>query len=287
MHKLQCMAKDGTLPHRLASCPIPLCTSCLYGKASRKPWRDKPSAQSVPRKVTRPGQCVSVDQLVSTTPGQVAQLRGRPTTKRYNVATIFVDHYSDMSFVNIQKTTSDEETIKGKEKFEAYAASCGVNIQHCHADNGIFADNKFRKAIIVAHQTLSFCGVNAHFQNAVAERRIRELQDTARTMLIHATRRWPTAVDTHLWPYALRHANDMFNNTPYKKNNFITPLGKFSGTKVAFNPKHAHTFGCPVYILDNNLWQGQQIDKWSEYARVGILLGHQCNMQDLSHLSFC
>ena len=108
MHKLQRMAQDGILPSRLATSATPLCTSCLNGKASCRPWRDKPSAQQKPRTVTRPGQCVSVDQLVSTTPGLVAQLRGRPTTKRYNVATIFVDHYSGLSFVNIQKTTSAE-----------------------------------------------------------------------------------------------------------------------------------------------------------------------------------
>ena len=61
-------------------------------------------------------------------------------------------------------------------------------IQHYHADNGRFADNKFREAVAQKGQSLTFCGVNAHFQNGVAERRIRELQDHARTMLIHANR---------------------------------------------------------------------------------------------------
>ena len=51
--------------------------------------------------------------------------------------------------------------------------------------------------------------MNAHFQNGVAERRIRELQDHARTMLIQANRRWPTAIDTHLLPDAIRTANDI------------------------------------------------------------------------------
>lgn len=182
MSKLQQMARQGILPSRLANCDIPLCTGCLYGKASRKPWRTKQSAREESHEVvlTKPGQCVSVDQLVSTTPGLIAQLQGRPTTKRYMVATIFVDHYSGLSFVNVQKTASAEETVEGKEKFEAYAASCGVHVQHYHADNGIFADNQFCKAIKDAKQTLSFCGVNAHFQNGVAERRIRELQDSAR-----------------------------------------------------------------------------------------------------------
>jgi hypothetical protein len=273
MERLQEMAKQGIIPNQLANCRVPLCTSCLYGKATRRPWRNKPSKQDQQHIITYPGECVSVDQLVSNTPGLIAQLRGRPTTKRYMAATVFVDHFSRLSFIHLQKTTSADETIEGKLKFEAYAASCGVKIKHYHADNGVFADNKFRKEIMDSRQTLSFCGVNAHFQNSVAERRIRQLQDLARTMLIHASRRWPTAIDSHLWPYALRYANDMFNNTPYKLNNNESPMGKFSGSKVEFNPKHAHTFGCPVYVLDNVLQQGKKIDKWTERARVGIFLG--------------
>ena len=38
----------------------------------------------------------------------------------------------------------------------------------------------------------------------MAERRIRELQESGRTMLIHAQRRWPSTVTTNLWPYAVR-----------------------------------------------------------------------------------
>ena len=35
----------------------------------------------------------------------------------------------------------------------------------------------------------------------------------------------------------------------------------FSGIKVAFNPKDAHTFGCSVYVLDNDLQQGRKMEK--------------------------
>jgi hypothetical protein len=41
--KIKLMAQQGLLPPRLAKCPIPLCTACLYGKASKQPWRHKPS----------------------------------------------------------------------------------------------------------------------------------------------------------------------------------------------------------------------------------------------------
>ena len=114
--------------------------------------------------------------------------------------------------------------------------------------------------------------VNAHWQNGIAERRIRELQDSARTMLIHANRRWPTAINANLWPYALRMANQLFNSTPAVKSHRI-PLETFSGSKVADNPKDWHHFGSPVYVLKNHMQSARKIDKWTHRARVGIYLG--------------
>ena len=94
-------------------------------------------------------------------------------------------------------------TVLAKQAFERFAASHGIIIRHYHADNGRFADNKWRKECSSKGQRLTFCGVNAHFQNGVAEHQIRELQGHARTMLIHASKWWPNAIDAHLWPYAL------------------------------------------------------------------------------------
>jgi hypothetical protein len=172
----------------------------------------------------------------------------------------------------LQKTTNADETIDAKESFERFARAHDVTVQHYHADNGRFADNKFREAVRQKGQTLTFCGVNAHFQNGIAERHIRELQDHARTMLIHANRRWPKAVDAHLWPYAICMANEVLNSTPDITRKF-TPIEAFSGTNIAVDPKHFYHFGCPVYVLSNAMQAGKKIDKWSERARVGIYIG--------------
>ena len=112
-----------------------------------------------------------------------------------------------------------DETVLAKEAVEWYATSHGVTVLHYHADNGRFPDNKFRKSIDKTRgQTLTFCSVNAHFQNGVDKRRICELQDHARTMLIHANKRWPHAINSHLWPYALHMANGILNATLNLKN---------------------------------------------------------------------
>ena len=143
--KIRIMAYLGILPRRLANCRIPLCTTCLFGKATKKPWRAKTPANKYPRslQITKPGHCVSVDQLQSSTPGLIAQLKGNCTVMRYTVATVFIDHYSGLGQVHLQKSTSAIETVQAKQAFERYAATHGVLIRHYHADNGCFTDNEF------------------------------------------------------------------------------------------------------------------------------------------------
>jgi len=273
--KLQEMAKQGIIPKQFAKCPVPVCTACMYAKATKKQWRDKTrKSDAEPVRPTRPGQIVSVDQLVSPTPGLIAQMTGFLTSKRYCYATVYVDQYSRLGYVYLQKTASADETLEGKQAFEKFARDRGVTVEAYHADNGIFKANKWVMACRAAHQTLTFAGVNAHHQNGVAERRIRELQELARTMLIHATRRWPNAITANLWPYALRMANDVLNDAPsFQLTSRDSPHQAFSRTQVASNPKHHMPFGCPVYVLDNDLQGNKPFHKWKERARVGIYLG--------------
>jgi hypothetical protein len=48
-----------------------------------------------------PGQVVSMDQLVSPTPDFVPIHWGLPTNARYEGATVFVDHFSDFTYVHL------------------------------------------------------------------------------------------------------------------------------------------------------------------------------------------
>ena len=121
------------------------------------------------------GQIVSVDQMDSSNLGFIAQLKGKLTRRRYKHATIFVDHYSDLSYVHLQETLSSNETVQAKHAFEAFARKHHVQVLHYHADNGRFADNLFMQDVSKQQQTISFCGVNSHFQNGQAEKRIRDL----------------------------------------------------------------------------------------------------------------
>ena len=104
------------------------------------------------------------------------------------------------------KEISSKETIKAKHAFKTWASLHGVTIKHYHCDNGRFADNDFVAACNQQRQAVTYCGVNGHHQNGIAERSIRDLQDQARKQLLFAKNRWPMAIDLSLWPYALRAA---------------------------------------------------------------------------------
>jgi hypothetical protein len=127
-------------------------------------------------------------------------------------------------------------------------------------------------AVKQKQQTISFCGVNAHFQNGIAEKRIRDLQEHARTMMLHAKSRWPKGVSIHLWPYALSSANQLRQVTPDKEDG-TSPLERFSGAEVAANLEDCHTPLCPVYALNSSLASGKSIPKWDNMCRLGINLG--------------
>ena len=116
--RLLCLA--GILPRELAKVAPPLCPGCSYGKANRNPWRRKGLRNLKKIKpVTIPGQAVSVNQLVSYTPGLIPTHRGIPTTKRYLGATIFVDHASDFTYVHLMEGTPyAEKAVEAAQAFE-------------------------------------------------------------------------------------------------------------------------------------------------------------------------
>ena len=72
---LQQMAEQGITDKALATCMVPKCSACLFGKVTKRPWRTKASPSRVePITFMGAGDCVSVDQLKSSVPGLIAQL---------------------------------------------------------------------------------------------------------------------------------------------------------------------------------------------------------------------
>jgi hypothetical protein len=213
--KLKVLAKNGEIPRRLAKVPPPKCVGCLFGAMTKIPWCGKESKATHQVFVAiKPGECVSIDHMVSTHVGFFAQLKRGLTMKRYKAASIFVDHFSLLRFIHLMQDLSSEESVKAKRAFKQFAAEHGITIRHYHCNNGCFANNAFKQACQESNQHLIFCGVNVHFQNGIAERAICDLSDSARKQLLHACQCWPAAVHVVLWPYALRSAALLHNALP-------------------------------------------------------------------------
>jgi hypothetical protein len=162
-----------------------------------------------------------------------------------------MDSYSDFTFIWNQTSTNAAQTLAAMRTFERLASANNVHIHHYHADNGRFAEPTFVNDISKKGQPISFSGV--------AERRIRDLQDSTRTMLIHAYRRWPKAIIVNLWSYALSNAKTSEMPPPMKRER--------ERRLTSFHP-----FGCPVHVLDARMQSRHKIPKWEERTRIGINL---------------
>eukprot|EP01082_Thalassiosira_pseudonana_P008995 g7858.t1 g7858 contig26:424712-426022(+) len=233
---------------------------------TKVPWRAKGKQDTTIFNATKAGQVVSVDQMISTQVGFVAQLKGRLTTQRYRAATVFVDHFSRLKFIYLMTGLSSEETVAAKKAFERFASNNGVNIQQYHCDNGRFADKAFINHCEQQQQHITHCGVNAHFQNGIAEKAIRDIQEQARKQFLHARSRWPEVIHLALWTYALRMAIHLHNTVPNLADG-QSPLKVFASLAVGSKMRDNHTFGCPYHCRFDDFFET------SRYAKRDLSVG--------------
>jgi hypothetical protein len=171
--RIKGMSELGILPKRLAQVTSHKCADCIFGAMIKTHCRSKGNKpKGVGHSTTSPGQMVSVEQLESSAAGFKSQLKGSPTRRRYKAATVFVDHFSRMSYVHLQEIPNYADTVEAKGAFEAFSRNMGARIQHYHADNGRFTDSGFMNGVDKQQHIISFCAVNAYFQNGIAEKRI-------------------------------------------------------------------------------------------------------------------
>ena len=213
------------------------------------------------QKATSSGQIVSVNQLEC-----------KLTTQRYQYTTVFVDQHSRYTYVYLQQAIASAETVQAKHNFQHLAEDMGIRVHHYHADNGRFTDKGFVEDCQKQRQGLTYCGVNAHFINGIAEKKICGLQEQTRTMMLHTLHKWGSMLSIHLCPYGLRMANAICNSTP-RKGSDISPIELFSGVAMRPKLKHYHSFGCPMYVHDKALQAQKSLPKWQSRARLGVYLG--------------
>jgi len=88
-----------------------------------------------------------MDQLVIPIDGFLPTHRGNLIIQRYPGATVFVDHFSDYTYVHSMTEIHGKTTVAFKKAFERIAANHNVKISHYHSDNGIFYTKLFKDSI--------------------------------------------------------------------------------------------------------------------------------------------
>ena len=202
-----------------------------------------------------------MDQLEMSQPGIVPQTKGKLTNQKIIGTQNTIDHLSTLIHVHLMQDLTLESTISGKESLESFCQDCDVTLKKIRADNGRFADTDFMNHVHLRRQSIELCGVGAHHQNSVAERMNRTLTEKSQTILLHAKRLWPEAISVALWPLAILYAAYLYNYFSFD-NDRLAPIEKFCKTKSHTNVFNIHPWGCPVYILDEKLQNGQKIPRW-------------------------
>jgi hypothetical protein len=256
----------------------PKCAACQFGKQGRTPTPTKHGTQddsgSLTKNKLEPGELVFADQYESRQPGRAFTTKGLSSSSNFNGGTLFVDAASHYIFVSHQVGSTATETIQSKIKFEREAMTCGVEVKAYHTDNGIFTSKEFMRDLAEKGQGIKMSGVSAQFQNGAAENAIKIVVRNARTMMIHATLRWPGFVEKDLWPMALSHAAYLYNITPRMETGH-SPISIFTKTMQESNSlRNSHVWGCPVYVLTPKLKDGQKIPKWEPRSKRGQFVGH-------------
>ena len=248
---------------------IPKCAACLYGGQERTPIKGNKHTQDnkgiLKANKLEPGELIFSDQYVSSLPGRQYNNQGQEMRHRSFVGgTIFCDSASSYIEVHHQEGFTAHETVQSKLAFERTGSTVGVNVKRYCTDNGVYTSKLFGQSLEDNGQTIQHSGVGGHHHNGPAENAIKIVTRRARIMMFHAAIRWPDVADKALWPLAMQHAVYLHNHTPNPLNG-LSPNEIW--TKTVDNSRsaifNAHTWGCPVYVLNPRLQDAQKLPMWS------------------------
>eukprot|EP00957_Ditylum_brightwellii_P152976 11644060-Ditylum_brightwellii.AAC.1 len=149
--------------------------------------------------------------MVSHRPGCIPQVTGTLTHDQYWSAVTMVDDASNFSYSHLIRGSFNAETLSAKDAYERVMHSYGHKMEAYHGDNSRFDSQDFKDSCEKAQQTCLYCGVGAHHQNGIAEAMSKRLSHSARTILLHAKRKWPSVITSIIWPFCYKCAEEHHN----------------------------------------------------------------------------
>ena len=125
--------------------------------------------------------------------------------------------------------------------------------------------------VVQKGQTIQHSGVGGHHHNNPAENGIKIIIQKAQTMMSVIC--WPERTDLALWPLAIQHAVHLHNELPNPSSG-LAPIEVWSASKSSYSAvRNAQPWGCPVYVLQPKLQNGQKNPKLEPRSRQGQYVG--------------
>ena len=150
-----------------------------------------------------------------------------------------------------------------------------TEISHYHSANCVFVINGYRNDCKGKGKTHNFSGVGDQHQNTRAERAIQTIMYMYRIFMIHLALHWTEhgIDDLSLWYFSVKHSVWVYNRVPNQRSG-ITVIKMLTKTKSNNRYlRHAHVWGCPVFVLEAKLQYDQNLPKWNRRLRLGKFLG--------------
>jgi len=120
---------------------------------------------------------------------------------------------------------------------------------------------------------MKFAGAGAHHHNGNTERAIQTIMSIARTMMLHSAIHWPNVADPMLWPMAVQHAVFLHNHVADDLTG-LSPSDVVTRTQWPQRKLHdLHVWGCPVYVLEKAMADGQRLPRWKPRAHRTVNMG--------------
>ena len=192
---------------------------------------------------------------------------------KYSGGTIFVDISSGYIEVFPEVSICASETIANKRGFERTLNNFGHTVNGYLGDDGVYKSNEFQNELKQRGQTMEYCGVGAHHQNGVAEKAIRRVWESPRTMMLHASIHWPGTVTLDLWSMTVENAAYLYNIMPNMQTQ-TEPIELLTGARMnGSGIRNTQVWGCPAYVLDPKVQDGNKLPRWVPKARRGQFMG--------------
>lgn len=242
------MIKNGQLQCNESDIEKFVCEACMYGKQTRIPFH------SSLRGELGPGDLVYSDVCGPMSESSVQGMR-------YFV--LFKDAASSYLYVCFMKHKS--EVLDHFKTFNAIVLNkFGHNVGILHSDNGTeYVNNNF-KEFLNQNGTVHECTAPyTPQQNGRAEREIRTIVESARTML------YGRSLPMKLWAEAVGCAVYLLNRTSSSQTPNISPIEIWSGEKPDI--QHLKIFGSIGYVHIPDACR----TKWEKKSQKMILVGYE------------